>query len=105
METQSQTVLDRVRKALGRTQPLSSPPAPPAILEPVTRLVHSDIGLPELFATRAAANKMHVDAVSADDVAACIASFFQAKNLKRIAMPVSPLLERLGVAAATPNRS
>jgi L-lactate dehydrogenase complex protein LldG len=95
-----ESVLDRVRKALGRTQALASPPVPPVILEPVTRLVHSDIGLPELFATRAAANKMHVDAVSADEVAEAVAGFLVSKNLKRIAMPVSPALERLGIRKA-----
>ena len=100
MTNPPQTVLDRVRKALGRTQSHSSPPMPPPILEPVTRLVHCDIGLPELFATRAAANKMHVDLVSADDAAARVAAFFVAKNLKKIAMPVSRLLERLGIGAA-----
>jgi len=100
MQGNSESVLDRVRKALGRTQPLASPPVPPTILEPVTRLVHSDIGLPELFATRAAANKMHVDAVSADDVAQSVAAFLVSKNLRKIAMPVSATLERLGIVDA-----
>lgn len=100
MANASEGVLDRVRKALGRTQALSAPPVPPVIHEPVARLVHSDIGLPELFATRAAANKMHVDGVSAEEVAARVAEFLFGKGLKRIAMPVSPLLERLGVRAA-----
>lgn len=100
MPDTSESVLDRVRKALGRTQPLSSPPVPPVILEPVTRLVHSDIGLPELFANRATANKMHVDAVSADDVAESVAAFLVSKNLRKIAMPLSQTLERLGVIEA-----
>jgi L-lactate utilization protein LutC len=94
------TVLDRVRKALRRSQPLSATPTPPEILEPCTRLVHSDIGLPELFANRAAANKMHVEKVSAADVASRVAAFFQAKGRKRIVTPVSPLLEKLGIPAA-----
>src|SRR3954451_22119523 len=94
------TVLDRVRRALGRTEPLKTPPTPPVIREPVARLVHSDIGLPELFAKRAADNKMHVDHAGADEVAARVVAFLQAKDLKRIALPVSPLLERLGIPAA-----
>ena len=100
MANQSPTVLERVRKSLGRTQPLATPPTPPTILEPCTRLVHSDIGLPELFAKRADANKMHAQAVTADEVAGRIASFFVTKGIKRIAMPVSETLERLGIAAA-----
>ncbi len=99
-ETLSGSVMDRVRKALGRTQPLTSPPAPPKILEPVARLVHSDIGLPELFASRAAANKMHPETVNAADVAQRVVAFFRSKGVKRIAMPNSPTLERLGVARA-----
>ena len=46
------SVIDRVRKALGRTGALTAAPTPPEILEPCARLVHSDIGLPELFAKR-----------------------------------------------------
>lgn len=76
---------------------MATPPVPPEIKEPVTRLVHSDIGLPELFAKRAAVNKMHVDVVGADGVARAIVAFFQAKGSRRIAMPVSATLERLGV--------
>jgi L-lactate utilization protein LutC len=94
------SVLDRVRKALGRTGPVTAPPPPPEILEPVARLVHSDIGLPELFAKRAADNKMHVDLAYAEEVAGSVVAFLQAKGLKRIALPVSPVLERLGVVAA-----
>jgi L-lactate dehydrogenase complex protein LldG len=79
---------------------LSAPPVPPEILEPVARLVHSDIGLAELFAKRATDNKMHVDTVRAGEVGKRVAAFLGGKGLKRIAMPVSPALERLGVAAA-----
>jgi L-lactate dehydrogenase complex protein LldG len=100
MEPQGNTVLERVRRALGRTEPLKTPPIPPEIREPVARLVHSDIGLPELFVKRAADNKMHVDVASADDVAGRVVAFLQSKGLQRIALPVSPLLERLGVPAA-----
>jgi L-lactate dehydrogenase complex protein LldG len=100
MTTSPDSVLDRVRKALGRTGPMSAPPVPPTIVEHVTRLVHSVIGLPELFSRRAAENKMHVDPVSADDVAERVAQFLVAHDLKKIVMPASPLLERLGVRAA-----
>lgn len=100
MEKQTGTVIERVRKALGRTQPLAAPPSPPEIVEHCTRLVHSEIGLPELFAKRADANKMHAKLISADEVASSIASMFQSKGIRRIAMPVSPALERLGIASA-----
>ncbi|HEY7119344.1 MAG TPA: LUD domain-containing protein [Tepidisphaeraceae bacterium] len=90
-----------MRKALGRTQPIAAPTAPPPeILEPVARLVHSDIGLPELFAKRAADNKMHVDAIASDDVADHVAGLLKEKGVRRVAVPVSPLLESLGVVEA-----
>ena len=95
-----QSVIERVRKALGRTEPLKAAPTPPVILEPCARLVHSEIGLPELFASRAARNKMHPETVGAGEVAKRVVAYFQAKGVKRIAMPVSPALERLGVADA-----
>ncbi len=47
-------VISKVRQALGRTQALTARPIPPVIQEPITRLVHSDIGLPELFMRRRA---------------------------------------------------
>jgi L-lactate dehydrogenase complex protein LldG len=97
---QAHDVIARVRRALGRSAPLTEPPVPPEILEPVARLVHSEIGLAELFAKRAADNKMHVDTVAAGEVGERVAAFLAAKGLRRIAMPVSAVLERLGVAAA-----
>ena len=56
--SESSDVLSKVRAALGRRETPKSVPAPPVIAEPITRLVHSDIGLGELFAKRAADNKM-----------------------------------------------
>jgi len=100
MADSTPTVLERVRKSLGRTQPLTAPPTPPTILEPCTRLVHSDIGLPELFTKRADANKMHAQAVSPEELPGKISSYFQSKNIRRIAVPVSETLERLGIPAA-----
>src|SRR5438034_8918772 len=94
------SVIDRVRKALGRTGALTAAPTPPEILEPCARLVHSDIGLPELFASRAAGNKMHPETVGAGEVAARVVAFFVTEGVKRIAMPVSAGLEKLGIATA-----
>lgn len=99
-DSSSNPVLDKVRTALGRTAPLAAPPVPPKINEPVARLVHSEIGLPELFTTRAQANKMHVTAVYPEEVAGRIVAFLQSQNLAKIALPQSKLLEQLGVPAA-----
>ena len=47
MSETTHEVLNKVRKALGRTEPLSQLPVPPPIDEHIARLVFSDIGLPE----------------------------------------------------------
>lgn len=96
----SDDTLQRIRHALGRSEPLAAPPRPPHIPEPVVRLVHSDIGLPELFARRAAANNMTVELVHPEEVGARVVAFLQARGLRQIGLPVSPFLERLGIIDA-----
>jgi L-lactate dehydrogenase complex protein LldG len=91
------TVLDRVSRALGRTGPLLEAPVPPPIDEPLARLVHTDIGLPELFAKRAQEMKMTVDAVHVEELFEKLAAFLRENKCARIALPVSPLLDRLDV--------
>jgi L-lactate utilization protein LutC len=91
------SVIDRVRRALGRTQPLSSAPVPPAIEEPITRLVHSEIGLPELFAKRAGENKMGVETVYVEDLPGKLAAFLGARGCRKVALPVSDFLEKLEI--------
>jgi L-lactate dehydrogenase complex protein LldG len=93
-------VLSRVRRALGRAETLKAPPSPPEIIEPVARLVSSDIGLPELVASRAEAQKMHVEPAAPEEVAAKVVGYLVGRGLRRIALPDSPLLERLGVVQA-----
>ena len=93
-------VLQKIRQALGRTHPLSDPPIPPPIDEPITRLVHSEIGLSELFAGRARANQMDVELLRIEDLHARVIAFLQASHCQRVAIPVSPFLDKLGVFAA-----
>jgi L-lactate dehydrogenase complex protein LldG len=93
-------VLTRVRRALGRAAPLTTPPTPPTINEPVARLVHSEIGLPELFTSRAQAQKMHVEPATPDQVAAKVVGYLVGRGLRRIALPNSPLLDQLGIEPA-----
>lgn len=91
------TVLEKVSAALGRTSPLLEPPIPPAISEPLVRLVHSDIGLPELFARRAEENKMHVHTCNVEDLMGYLMQFLRDHQCKKIALPVSRLLDGLDV--------
>jgi len=93
--TASNEVIAKVRAALGRAEPLRTAPVPPAIDEPITRLVHSEFGLPELFAKQAAENKMGVTTVHVEELAAAIAEFLTASACRTIAIPISPFLEKL----------
>ena len=93
----SQSVLEKVASALGRSQPMLVPPVPPLLDESIIRLVQTDIGLPSLFAQRARENKMSVTPCHAEDLNGLLIEFLKANNCKRIALPVSKLLDGLGV--------
>lgn len=93
-------VIESVRRALGRTGPLTTPPVPPQIDEPITRLVHTEVGLTELMAKVAKDNKMGVATVSPDELCQQLVEYLQGKGVKSIMLSVSPLLKRLGVTDA-----
>jgi L-lactate dehydrogenase complex protein LldG len=90
-------VLDKVSTALGRNGPLLEAPVPPAIDEPVARLVHSDIGLPELFAKRAEQMKMKVQTCYVEELMGRLIAFLRDNQCRKIALPVSKLLDGLDV--------
>ena len=96
-----QHVLERVRAVLGRAGGRSSPPPePPAIPDPIARLVKTTDGLAQTFARRAAEQKMLVTETSALEAAAKLAAFVAEHPIRSVAMAVSPLLEKLNVRAA-----
>src|SRR5947199_219698 len=78
-------VMNRVRSALGRTTPLASPPTPPEIDEHIVRLVFSNVGLPELFAKRAADMKMLVEMVKVDDLLSQLTAFLREQAAASVA--------------------
>lgn len=92
-------VLGKIRRSLGRSAPLTTPPVPPVLEEPLVRLVLSDIGLPQLFAKKAAENKIYVTPIRVDDLAASLVEFLRGKGVKSLAMPRSNLLERIDLPA------
>ena len=96
----SNEIIDRVRKALGRTARLDSAPVPPPIDEPITRLVHMDVGLGELFAKRAAEMKMETEFCVIDDLVARLVDYAKSKSLKRIMLSDTPMFEKLKLGDA-----
>jgi len=95
--SEESNVIEDVRKALHRRQPLEQPPTPPALSEPLIRLVHSDLGLPELFTKSATNAKMHVEACAAEELPGRIGQFLREQKCHKIGLPISPLLEKLNV--------
>jgi L-lactate dehydrogenase complex protein LldG len=89
-------VMENVRRALKRTKPLTSPPVPPAIDEPIARLVHSDIGLADLFVQRASAMKMIATTIGVDELLGEIAKFLRERRCSRVMLSDTALLTRLG---------
>src|SRR5438067_12199729 len=89
------SVLDRVRQALGRGSTSTEAPIPPAIEEPIVRLVYSDIGLSELFQTRAKAMKMLVEPVRVDEVLDRLVEFLRERKCQSVMLSQTPLLEKL----------
>jgi L-lactate utilization protein LutC len=94
------TVMEKVRRALGRTGPMEHAPVPPVIEEPIVRLVHTEIGLSELFTKRAGEMKMKVAGVTPDQLAEQLIAFLRENECRKIGVAVSALLERLGIASA-----
>jgi len=96
MDTNSSNLmLDRVRRALGREGPLRSAPIPPAIDEPIARLVYSDIGLAELFQKRATEMRMLVESVRAEELLPRMAEFLRERKCTKIMLSATRLLTNL----------
>ena len=92
-------MLKKVRQALGRTEPLKTPPVPPTIDEHVARLVYSEIGLPELFQKRATDMKMLVELCRVDDLLERMLEFLKEKNCASAMLSDTPILNRMNVCA------
>jgi L-lactate dehydrogenase complex protein LldG len=97
--TDTPDIIAKIRRALGRSAPLSAPPSPPLIAEPITRLVYTDLGLPHLFATRAAANNIGITPVYIGDLHERLIAYLREHDCRRIAIPASRFLDKLDIPA------
>lgn len=100
MAIRNHPVMRSVRRALGRSETPATIPPPPELPDPVIRLVHTDLGLTELFMAKAKENKMKVTKVSPEEVAGAVVMRARELGLASVAYPASPLLEALGVTTA-----
>ncbi|GIW77396.1 MAG: hypothetical protein KatS3mg104_2459 [Phycisphaerae bacterium] len=92
-------VIEKVRKALGRT-PGQKPSLPPVLDEPNVRLVLSDIGLPALFEKRALENKIGVTSLRVESLHEHLIGYLRSKGVRSVAIPRSRFLDRLEIRRA-----
>jgi L-lactate dehydrogenase complex protein LldG len=93
-------MIEKIRKALGRSQPLKIPPTPPQIPDAIARLAPKDANLVQLFEKSAVEAHFHFQRATTETLCPQIVEFLQLHQCKNIAISVSPLLDRLGIASA-----
>lgn len=93
-------MIERVRRALGRSQPLNDPPLPPEIPDTIARLAPREANLVDLFAASAVSAKFNLEQVTADQICPRLVQFLQLHQCRKVGVCVSPLLDRLGIEAA-----
>lgn len=96
----TQTFITRISRALGRPGPAADVPPPPTIEEPIVRLVHSDIGLSELFVRMAQAAAIGAELIEVHALRERLVGFLTDHDIKRAAMARSKLLDRLELRPA-----
>jgi L-lactate dehydrogenase complex protein LldG len=92
-----QTFIDRVRRALKRDG--SAPPAPPEIDEPMVRLVHSEIGLPELFTRMANAAMIGATLLRVEDLSEQLIAALRQRRVRTIGVSRGGLVDKLSLPA------
>jgi L-lactate utilization protein LutC len=93
----SDPMIEKVRKALGRSRPLENPPAPPQIPDSIARLAAKNANLVDLFAKSAVQAMFQFEQVPADQVRSSLIEFLRLHRCTKIGIPNSPLLDRLGI--------
>jgi L-lactate dehydrogenase complex protein LldG len=97
-------LIEKVRRALGRSGAPIAAPAPPVLNEPITRLVHSDIRLADLFAKTAQSSKFLLQQTGPDELIDKLAEFLKSRNCKRIGLSAGGLCQSMNLATALRER-
>jgi len=90
-------MLEKVRKALGRSRPLENPPTPPQIPDSIARLAAKDANLVDLFAKSAVRAMFQFEQIPADQIRSHLIEFLRLHRCTKIGIPNSPVLARLGI--------
>ncbi len=94
MGTELDTVLEKVRRSLGRTSALTELPVPPIIPDAIARLGRADMDLPALFRQKAGEMKMMVSVVDSDTLFPRLSEFLTARKVRRVMLSNTPMLTR-----------
>ena len=94
------SMIEIIRRALGRTKPLATPPTPPSIPDSVARLVAKDGNLIDLFAKSAADAHFQLARVTAAELRPELSQFLRQNQCKKVGIPASDLLDRLEIPKA-----
>jgi L-lactate dehydrogenase complex protein LldG len=95
-----ESMIEIIRRALARTEPLASPPTPPSIPDSVARLVAKDGNLIELFIKSAADAHFQLARLAADQLRPELSKFLRQNQCKKVGIPASDLLDRLEIPKA-----
>jgi L-lactate dehydrogenase complex protein LldG len=96
----SDSMIEIIRRALGRSQPLAALPSPPPIPDSVARLVAKDGNLIDLFVKSAADAHFQLTRVSAAQLRPELSQFLRQNQCKKVGIPASDLLDRLEISKA-----
>jgi L-lactate dehydrogenase complex protein LldG len=96
----SDPMIEIVRRALGRSQPLQSVPPPPEIDPSITRLAPQSANLVELLVKSATQANFKLEQVAYDKIASTLVEYLQLNKCGKIGIPASALFDRLGIQQA-----
>jgi L-lactate dehydrogenase complex protein LldG len=95
-----ESMIEIIRRALGRTQPFAIPPTPPAIPDSIARLVAKDGNLIDLFIKSATDAHFQLTRGTAAQLRPDLSQFLQQNQCKKVGIPSSELLDRLEISKA-----
>lgn len=84
MSTSKEDFLNHIRTTLGRTQPITTPPTPPAVDDPTVRLTDADQDLTALFVENATSTGMQVTRCTAETLVQSLQQLIGTQNIKSI---------------------
>jgi L-lactate utilization protein LutC len=90
-------MIEIIRRALGRTAALQSPPTPPEIPDSIARLSPREGDIPQRFAKSAADAKFLIEQITTDELPARLLEFVRLNRCEKVGISASPLFDRLNI--------